>query len=197
MDTSMSTGAIQLDAATGNKDLLSDATAHDASFSWSVPLQVSEDSATYLDSSHTADDQELSIPREVIAEVVGGSRLVAELKRPIRIGTFNELPAYLLQTHFSFQKASSNWFYRIQTAEITIVFEDAPTNESTVKVSRNNQQHPAIAAWYPTLFEGEVSHALITESVNAGLEVGYMGAGASLGTEKSRTYVSRSPSVSV
>lgn len=195
MTTNTTSGAMQSDAATGNPELSNDATADISPFSWLVPLEISSDSATYLDRSQANDDQELSIPREVIAEVVGGSRLVAELKRPIKIGTYNELPAYLLQTHFSFQKASSNWFYRIQTAEITIVFEDAPTNEPTVKISRNKQQHPAIAAWYPELFEGEVSHAMVTESVNAGLEAGYMGAGVSVGAEKSRTYVSRAPSI--
>ncbi|KAF2450171.1 hypothetical protein P171DRAFT_479280 [Karstenula rhodostoma CBS 690.94] len=190
MTTDTISGAPQSIAGTNNKEQLNDTTTN-APFSWSVPLEVSSDSATYLDRSQASDDQELSIPREVIAEVVGGSRLVAELKRPIKIGAYNELPAYLLQAHFSFQKASSNWFYRIQTAEITIVFEDAPLNEPAVKVSRNKQQHPAIAAWYPELFEGEVSQASITVSVNAGLEVGYMGAGASLGTEKSRTYLEK------
>ncbi|KAK7177631.1 hypothetical protein DPSP01_002398 [Paraphaeosphaeria sporulosa] len=183
-------GATPNDTAPGSEKKNNDAFTN-GPFSWTVPLEISSDSATYLDRSQANDDQELYIPREVIAEVVGGSRLVAELKRPIKIGTFNELPSYLLQTHFSFQKASTNWLYRIQTAEITIVFEDAPAQEPAVKVPKNKQQHPAIAAWYPELFEGEVSHALITESVNAGLEAGYLGAGASVGAEKSRTYLEK------
>ncbi|KAJ4354320.1 uncharacterized protein N0V89_006055 [Didymosphaeria variabile] len=183
--------ATHSDAAPSNNEPVNDATVTDAEFSWSVPLQISSDSATYLDRHQTIDDQELSIPREDIAEVVGGSRLVAELKRPIQIGTFNELPAYLLRTHFSFQRASSNWLYRIRAAEITIVFEDAPTKEPIVKLSRNKQQHPAIAAFHPTLFEGEVSHALVTESVNAGLEATQFGVGATLGTERSKTYLEK------
>ncbi|KAL1599820.1 hypothetical protein SLS60_007625 [Paraconiothyrium brasiliense] len=191
MATETKGDATPSDAAASNKGLVNDATATDTAFSWSVPLQISSDSATYLDSRQAIDDQELSIPREEIAEVVSGSRLVAELKRPIKIGTFNELPAYLLRTHFSFQRASSNWLYRIRAAEITIVFEDAPMNEPTVKVSRNKQQHPAIAAFHPALFEGEISHALVTESVNAGLEAGQFGVGASVGTEKSRTYLEK------
>lgn len=198
-DTTSRATATQSPTTEGAKQLISDRTADAPAFSWSVPLQISGHSATFLDRSrvHENDnEQELSIPREVIAEVVSGSRLVAELKRPIKIGEFNELPAYLLQIRFSFQRASSNWLYRIQAAEITIVFENAPMNEPAVKVSKNKQQHPAIASWHPTLFEGEVSHALITESVNAGLEASYLGAGASVGTEKSKTYVTRSLSSS-
>ncbi|KAJ4288969.1 hypothetical protein N0V90_011311 [Kalmusia sp. IMI 367209] len=175
-------------ADTTNNAMPSEETASNTVFSWSVPLYVSGDEAAYLDRSQTNNEQELSIPREVIAEVVGGSRLVAELERPLKIGTYNELPAYLLRTRFSFQRASSNWLYRMQAAEITIVVEDAPAADSAAKAAK---QHPAIAAWHPKLFEGEVSHAVVTESVGASLEAGYMGAGGSVGVEKSRTFLEK------
>ncbi|KAF1957693.1 hypothetical protein CC80DRAFT_592202 [Byssothecium circinans] len=165
----------------------SDAPANNTPFSWSIPLEISGDGATYLDRSQTNNNtEELSIPRPVIAEVIGGSRLVAELERPLKIGTYNELPAYLLQTHFSFQRANSTWLYRIQAAEITIVVEDAPASDATAKTAK---QHPAVAAWYPKLFDGEASHAVVTESMSTALDAGYMGAGAKVGTEKSRTFL--------
>lgn len=171
-----------------NGTMLNEAAPNDTTFIWSVPLDISAEEATYLDSAQTNDDQELMIPREVIAEVVGASRLVAELERPLKIGTYNDLPAYLLRTRFSFQRTSSSWLYRISRAEITVVVEDAPQSVGTIQTTK---QHPAIAAWYPKLFEGEISHAVVTESVNASLDAGYMVAGASVGMERSRSFVSR------
>jgi len=173
-----------------NANTTSDTIAN-TTLAWSIPLEISTDEATYLDKSQVNSPEELSIPREVISEVVGSSRLVAELERPIKIGTFNELPAFLLRTRFAFQRASSNWLYRIQAAEITIVFEDAQMNMASLETKKKKAlQHPAIAAFYPEQFEGEISQALVTEGGSVSLDAGYMGVGASVGVETSRTYVS-------
>lgn len=167
----------------------------DANLKWDISLEISEDEETYLSGKQTEslnnDEEDQSIPRDVIAEVVKGSRIVAELSRPIRLGTYNELPAYLLQTHFSFQRVSSNsWLSRIRAAEITIEFEDAGTESAGTGNNTTSQLHPAVAAWHPKLFEGEISRALVTESASVSLNAGYMGAGAEVGVEQSKTYVS-------
>ncbi|KAF2469214.1 uncharacterized protein BDR25DRAFT_51859 [Lindgomyces ingoldianus] len=158
-------------------------TTRDGAIKWEIEFEILDDEE-YLDSSQTNTEEELSIPREVIADVVGRSRLVAELERPIKIGTYKGLPAYLLRTHFAFQRASTNWLYRVQQAEITIEFEDAPYE------SGKKAQHPAVAAFHPELFKGEITPALVTESASASINAGYISAGAEVGVEKSRTFVS-------
>ena len=75
--------------------------------------------------------EEESIPREIIAKEVRSTCVQAELLRPVHIGTFNKLSAYLLCFNFSFQRHSDGWFTRIQAADIDISFVDAPLNSSS------------------------------------------------------------------
>ncbi|KAF2653631.1 hypothetical protein K491DRAFT_680400 [Lophiostoma macrostomum CBS 122681] len=194
-----------------------DLTSTTPNLTWTLDFSIPNESATYLDrpspsTSNTA--AELSIPREVIAEVVSGSRLVAELQRPIKLGTYNGLPAYLLRTHFAFQRASTSWLYRVQAAEITVEVEDAregdeekggiegeemvkgkgvekETGKEKEKKKQDVGKHPAVAAWHPKVFEGEVTTAMVTESASVGVNAGYAGAGVEVGVEKSRTFLEK------
>jgi len=157
--------------------------------SWSIPLEIGS-TREFLDHAQDNSAQEELIPREVIAESVRNLRFQAELERPIEIGTYNDLRAFLLRTRFSFQRTTPNWNSRIIAADITLVFEDAPAGgkEST---NKNTVQHPAVAAFYPTQFEGEVSEALIGQSSDASIEPGFMGIGFSVGVGQSKQYVSK------
>ena len=120
------------------------------SLSWSIPLEIGS-TREFLDHAQDNSAQEELIPREVIAEV-RNLRFQAELERPIEIGTYKDLRAFLLRTRFSFQRTTPNWNSRIVAADITLVFEDASVGgkEST---NKSIVQHPAVAAFYPTYFE--------------------------------------------
>ena len=165
--------------------------------SLAISLAIDDDEDTYLSSppqTNTAEEELL--PREVIASAVGSTNLQAELERPVKLGTFNALPAYLLRTRLTFQRTSTDSLYRIQAASVTIVFEDAPGAGSEAKNGMlpesnfSGAQHPAIAAWYPNLFEGEVSAALVSNHVEGSVEAGYMGLGAGVKVGQSKHAVS-------
>lgn len=175
------------DATVGAKSAIMDAQV----LKWDIGFEIDEDKESYLDSSigQNGNEEELSIPREVIADVVGRSRLVAELERPIKIGTYNELPAYLLRVRFAFRQPSSSWLHRIQEAEIDIEFEDAPVERVSKK---GKEEHPAVAAFRPDgKWEGDVTPALVTEAASFSINAGYMCAGAEVGVEKSRTFIQK------
>lgn len=152
-------------------------------FAWSVPLQIDDETDQFLNRPQINTAQEEQIPREVVSEALGSARFQAELSRPLLIGSYRGLQAYLLKTRFSFQRVTTNWLSRIQAADITIVFEDAPLTGA------KGLQHPAVAAYYPELFEGEVSKALTTDKLEASLNASYMGAGASVTVGQSKTKV--------
>lgn len=119
--------------------------------------------------------EELSIPRETIADVIGSSRLHAELVRPIRLGTYNKQPAVLLCFHFSFQRLSESWFTRVRAATITIEFLDAPWDAS-------KGTNPSVADFYPVDYNGSTSYGQVVKSTNATLKVAPLSGGPSLGT---------------
>ena len=153
---------------------------------FTIPLSVDEGEDAYLSTSvQTNTAEEELFPREVIASAVGSTNLQVELKRPIRVGTFNDLPACLLCVHLSFQKVGTGSFHRIQAAHVTIVFEDAASVSSVgarkgakKATAASKAVHPAIAAWYPQLFEGEISTEFVSNHVEGTLKMNYMGVGA-------------------
>jgi hypothetical protein len=159
--------------------------------SWSIPLTIDTEQDYYLNRNPVQENnsREEFFPREVIAEAIGSSRLQAELGRPILIGTFNKLPAFLLRMSFSFQHFSSSWFCRIKAADVTIVFEDA----SVVGKKAGQQKPPAVAKWHPSLYEGVASQVQVTNHVGASINLTYMGLGGGVNVAQSKQYVSFPP----
>jgi hypothetical protein len=160
-----------------------------------IPLSIDTDATSYLSTTpQTNTPEEEFYPRSVIASAIGSTNLQAELLRPIKLGTFNSLPAFLLRTKFSFQRATTSAFYRIKAADVTIVFEDAGVNGDVKPASLKRGTHPAVAAWFPDpLFEGEVTTASVTNNVEGTLNATYLGAGANLKIGQSKTSVSFIP----
>lgn len=123
--------------------------------------------------------QEKVIPREIIATAIGTTNLQAELGRPVLVGHYNDVPAFLLRTKFSFQRVGSvaGTFSRIQAAQITIVFETLPNEFGKANVK---DLHPAVSAWYPEMYEGEVTEQTVGRQRQGSLAAGYMGAGLTM-----------------
>ncbi|KAF2105078.1 hypothetical protein NA57DRAFT_51857 [Rhizodiscina lignyota] len=154
------------------------------SFSWSAPIEIDTKAEQFLSSRpETNSEQEELLPREIIAEAAGCAHFQAELGRPLLIGDFKGLPAYLLRTRFLFQLFTTSWLSRVQAAVITIVFEDSPLE------GYNSWPHPAIAAYYPELYEGHPSKATVETRREFSLDAGYMGVGANLAAGQSTTAV--------
>ena len=140
------------------------------------PSNLVRDIALSLDTSADAlldpgrisnTEEELSIPREIIADVVRSWRFHAELLRPIRLGTYgihNDQPAELLCFHFSFQRTSDRWLTRVRAATIEIEFLDAPWDGSKAA-------NPSIARFHPEEYEGPSSHGQVVTTTNASLSV--------------------------
>ena len=127
-------------------------------------------------------EEELSIPREIIADVVGSWRFHAELLRPIRLGTYgihNDQPAELLCFHFSFQRTSDRWPTRVRAATIKIDFLDAPWDGSKAA-------NPSIARFHPDEYEGPSSHGQVVTTTNASLSVAPPSGSPSVGLGKAR-----------
>ena len=127
-------------------------------------------------------EEELSIPRETIADVVHSTRFHAELLRPIRLGTYGvhiDQPAELLCFHFSFQRTSERWLTRVRAATIEIDFLDAPLDGS-------NAANPSVAKFHPVEYEGPTSNGQIVKTTNASLSVAPPISSLSLGTGHSQ-----------
>ena len=75
---------------------------------------------------------------------------------------------------------------------MTLVFEDAG-DEQTGKEKEGGaeeKQHPAVASWYPILYDGEVSTSLVHESLEGTLGANYLRAGAEAKLGQGKEYVS-------
>lgn len=120
----------------------------------SIDFELDDSSDDLLSSPVTYSDseEEQSLPRELIAAEVRSTRVIAKLERPLRLGTSNNLPAFLLCFQFSFQRVSQGFFDRIRAVQIEIVFEDAP-QDALIAKGRN----PSIVRFHPDLYEGPVS----------------------------------------
>ncbi|KAL9125549.1 MAG: hypothetical protein Q9217_005260 [Psora testacea] len=130
-------------------------------------------------STRNNDEDEQHIPRELIAAEVRSSQLIAELERPIRVGTFNDLTAFLLCFRFSFQRILEGYFKRIRAAEIEITFVDAPTDGT---VGRN----PSIVRFHPVLYEGPVSQGTLTYTSEINSKLVSVAGGPTAGASVSR-----------
>ena len=131
-----------------------------------------DDATDYVLSSpatNNEEDQELSIPRERIASAVRSTRVIADLERPIRMGSFNDQTAYLLSFHFSFQRVLDDSFKRIRGAVIEITFEDAipPPPDGTA----GRRKNPSIVKFHPVLYTGPVSRGTLTSTTEANLQI--------------------------
>lgn len=157
----------------------------DATFT--IPLVIDDDQDSYLSSrkaARAAADEE-PFPREVIAAAVGSTNLQAELGRPLLVGTYQGLPAYLLRTKFSFQRLGSinEAFSRIQAAQITVIVEAIPDSEDDgtgAGASTQPVSSPAVAAWYPELWQGKISERMVGHQSETSLGATYLGAGLNM-----------------
>ena len=163
-----------------------------------IPLSINDGEDSYLSSpALTNSAEEEHLPRQVIAEEVGSIRLLAQLVRPLKLGTYNDLPACLLQFKLSFQRDPTRTSARIRSVHVKIVFEDAVVGNSSSRKKRltkaknhTEPQHPMIVAWHPKTFEGKISTARIRNQVGGGFEAGYMGVGASIRVGQIEEHVS-------
>ena len=138
-----------------------------------------DDSADSLLSTPTGNtEEELSIPREEIITAVRGSRFQAELERPIRIGTINAQPAFLLCFHFSFQRTTRSWFSRVQQATIEIEFLNAS--------GTSGGENPSVAKFHPGKFEGPVTRGTVTYHTDATASLPSIPGGPTLSANISR-----------
>jgi hypothetical protein len=156
-------------------------------FITTIPLEVDPSELTHLSSEiqHNGPGEEF-YPRQFIAAM--GIKLQAEMIRPIYIGTYKELPnAFELRPRFSFTGTAKKWMDRIQYAEITIVFEDAPESAS---VQPGPPPTVSAAAFYPKSYEGPRKIATVTDTNTITLDglsmPGIGGLGGSTG--RTRTY---------
>ena len=146
----------------------------------SITFNIDSSSDALLSSPPTKNtEEELSIPREIIAEAVSSTRLQAELERPIRVGTYNNYPAWLLCFRFSFQRTSDRWLTRVQAAKIEIGFFDAPWDASTA-------MNPSVVQFYPIEYEGRTTSGQVVHKADASLTVAPPSGGPNLGTSFSR-----------
>lgn len=147
-------------------------------FTRAIPLSIDDSADALLSTPRIINtEQELSIPREVIADAVHSTRFYAELERPIRVGSYGlkDQRAWLLCFHFSFQRLSDGWLTRVRAATIEIEFIDAPSDGSKAP-------NPSIARFYPQLYEGPMSHGQVVKTTDASLNVAPLSGGPSLGT---------------
>lgn len=137
-----------------------------------ISFELDDSADDLLSSPSRNTEEEQFIPREVIAAEVRSTTVIAKLERPICLGTFNGLPAFLLRFHFIFQRVSQGFFDRIRAVEIKIVFEDAPT-DPIVASSKN----PTIVRFHPEEYHGPVSRGTVTDhtEVNAKIAPGLGG----------------------
>ena len=144
-------------------------------FSTSIALELDEVIDPVLSSPTRNDEaEELSIPRERIAQAVRSTRLIADLERPIRIGTFNNQTAYLLTFHFSFQRLQEDNFKRIRGAVIEIIFEDA-------SLDGINRRNPSVVKFHPDLYKGPISHGTSKSTIEGNLQVASISGGPNIG----------------
>lgn len=146
-----------------------------------------DDAIDYVLSSPTTnneEDQELFIPRERIASAIRSTRVIADLERPIRRGSFNDQTAYLLSFHFSFQRVLDNSFKRIRGAVIEITFEDAspPPPDGTA----GSRKNPSIVKFHPVLYTGPISHGTLTSTTEANLQILSIPNGPTIGLSHSQ-----------
>ncbi|MCJ1467184.1 hypothetical protein MMC07_005807 [Pseudocyphellaria aurata] len=127
------------------------------------------------------DENDESIPPEMIAAEVRSTRFIAALERPIRLGTFNDQTAFLLTFHFSFQRTFEGSFNRVRAVEIKIVFEDAPRDQ-TVGAGRN----PSIVRLHPVEYDGPATYGNAMYSSGIHSELISIPGGPSLGAHLSR-----------
>lgn len=151
-------------------------------FESSIALELDEAVDPVLSSPPMNNEEDLSIPREHIAAAVRSTRLIAELKRPIVIGTFNDQAAYLLTFRFSFQRLLENSFSRIRGAVIEIAFKDA----SLDGVIRKN---PSVVKFHPELYQGPISQSSLTSTIEPNVQAFSIPGGPSLGLNYSRERV--------
>lgn len=111
----------------------------------------------------------MSIPRERIASAIGSTRVIADLERPIRMGSFKDQTAYLLSFHFSFQRVLDASFKRIRGAVIEIIFEDAspPPLDGTAGKRKN----PSVVKFHPVLYTGPISRGSLTSTTEANIQI--------------------------
>jgi hypothetical protein len=160
-----------------------------SNLSWSIPVTIDWDQDRYLHHSKDQDNrpEEELIPRQLIAEAVGSSRLQAELGRPILVGLLHTLPAFLLRTRFTFQRLSTSMLYRIQMAEVKLVFNDA----SVVGKEMEQQKHPSIGRFYPLSHEGKAfSSREVSTQMGISLSPSSQGLSGGLNMSRCKTYVS-------
>lgn len=143
-----------------------------------ISLSINDSADALLSTPRTINtEEELSIPREVIADAVHSTRFYAELQRPIRIGSYGikNQPAWLLCFHYAFQRLSDGWLTRVRAATIEIECSDAPLDTSKAG-------NPSVADFYPKLYEGPASHGQVVRTMDASLSVAPPSGGPSLGT---------------
>ncbi len=140
-------------------------------FSWDVPFEINRKELSYLSSSRGLRNtqEEESIPRELIAEEVKSTRFQARLGRPIRIGTSNGLPAYLLCFQLSFQHLSS--FNRVRKADIRLTFDDAVHVAEDASDDFDPRMGPSIVRFYPRSWEGPVATAQEEQYAEASVQL--------------------------
>lgn len=156
----------------------SDETASDyPELSCTITFDIDTSAESLLKSTpikNTAEEE--SIPREIIAEEVRSTRVQAELLRPVYIGTFNHLPAFLLCFHFAFQRHSDGWFTRIQAADIKFSFLDVPVDPGSPA-----GLNPSIVKFHPKHYTGPVSNGTLIRHVEVNGQVASIPNGPTIG----------------
>lgn len=100
--------------------------AGDSSLNHAFKFILEEDVPEGQLSSHLTNKKaEHSFPREIISSSVAQ----AEILRPVFGGTYKGSEAYLVRLHFELSGRNKSWFSRIQTANVTVLLEDAPRNQ--------------------------------------------------------------------
>ena len=197
--TSLAVGATEQTTKTETEIITADETKssdRDLAFSQDFTFTVIESSSQLSATPITNDSDELlSIPREIISSRISATKLQSELLRPIIAGTYNGLPAYLLKLQFQFYDSGGGrtWFSRIQSADISVLLEDAPSDgtEDGPQSGRRrkrpgkNVKHPSIDKVYPGTkgWTGPISTAPVTMVKGTEFQAGWSGAGPSLGAK--------------
>lgn len=165
------------------------------SFTFSI-----EDDESELSSSYTNEEEDLSVPREIISSAISSTILQSECRRPIIAGTYNDEPAFLLKLQFQFIVPGSDhsWLSRIRSATISVILEDAPAEAELAdqpklkrKGARQHREknHPSIPRAYPGPegWEGPISTEVVSTEFGTGLQAGWQGIGANAHWNQTRS----------
>ncbi|KAK8103438.1 uncharacterized protein PG998_010471 [Apiospora kogelbergensis] len=172
-----------------------------ATFSQSIRVTLDEGGGQ-LSTPQTNRADEQSIPREIISSTVSSSIFQSECLRPIIAGTYHGAPAYLIRLQFQLVTAvggnNRGWLSRIKGATIKILLQDAPAAPSgddgssmeSDEDSDDEECHfPSIVKTMPGPdgWKGQPTTALVADTTECGLQLGWDAAGVSTTMGRQRT----------